>query len=137
MRRPGRRLARGAETIEVALTLPVVLLVIFCGFEYGWAMVRVVQLDHAARIGARMASMSGASVSEVESTVQDALHRHGIEGATVAVTPGDLSSVQPGTTIDVEVHVPYSHVQLIGIGRLMPMPQNLRGHASMAREPDA
>ena len=113
------------------------MLVIFCGFEYGWAMVRVVQLDHAARTGARTASMSGASVSEVESTVQAALHKHGIDGATVVVTPADLSSVQPGTTIDVEVHVPYSHVQLIGIGRLMPMPHNLRGHASMAREPDA
>lgn len=32
----GRLQRRGAETAEAAVALPIVLLAIFAGFEYGW-----------------------------------------------------------------------------------------------------
>ena len=137
MRRRHGRFARGAETIEVAVTLPLVIMVMFCGFEYGWAMVRSVQLDHVARIGAREASMSGATASGVQARVQDALQRAGITGATVTVTPSDLASAQAGDAVKVELEVSYSNVRLLGLGRMMPLPSTLRGQASMVREPDA
>ena len=137
MRRPHGRFARGAETIEVALALPLVVIVIFCGFEFGWAMVRTTQLDHAARIGAREASMSGTTAADVQDRAQDALQKAGIQGATVTVTPSDLSSAQPGTVVKVEIEVSYANVKLLGLGRLMPMPSTIRGSASMVREPDA
>lgn len=136
MRRNGRRLARGAETIELALTLPIVIIVIFAGLEYGWAMVRSAQMDHAARIGARAASMSGATAADVEARVQDALQKAGIKGALVTVTPSDLGSLQPGGSVRVDLEVSYANVRLVGLGRLMPMPTTITGRASMIREPD-
>ena len=42
---------RGVETIEVAVVLPLMLLVMFAGFEYGWALLKSIQVDHAARVG--------------------------------------------------------------------------------------
>ena len=103
LKRPFRR---GVESIELMLALPVLLLVIFAGFEYGWAILRSIQLDHAARVGAREAALSGATAAA-------------------------------GTSIQIDVRVEYSTVQLLGLSRLMPLPESLRGRASMVREPDS
>ena len=132
--RASRRFRRGAETIEVAIALPLVIIVIFCGLEYGWAVVRSVQLDYAARAGARAASLSGASSSDAEARVDEALQRIGIDSATVIVTPSDLSSLPAGTMVKVEVEVPYADVRLVGLSGLMPLPASIKGHASMVRE---
>lgn len=134
--RSSRRFRRGAETIEVAIALPLVIIVIFCGLEYGWAVVRSVQLDYAARAGARAASLSGASSADAEARVDEALQRIGIDSATVIVTPSDLSSLPAGTMVKVEVEVPYADVRLVGLGGLMPLPASIKGHASMVREPE-
>lgn len=130
------RLRRGVETIEVAIALPLMIIIIFSGLEYGWAVIRSVQLDYAARAGARAASLSDATVADVESRVNDALQKIGIQSSTVIVTPADLTAVPAGTMIKVEVEVPYADVRLVGLGALMPMPATIRGHASMVREPE-
>ena len=130
------RFRRGVETIEVAIALPLMIIIIFSGLEYGWAVIRSVQLDYAARAGARAASLSDATVADVESRVNDALQKIGIQSSTVIVTPADLTAVPAGTTIKVEVEVPYADVRLVGLGALMPMPATIRGHASMVREPE-
>ncbi len=134
--RAAGRFRRGVETIEVAIALPLMIIIIFGGLEYGWAVIRSVQLDYAARAGARAASLSDATVADVESRVNDALQKIGIQSSTVIVTPADLTAVPAGTMIKVEVEVPYADVRLVGLGALMPMPATIRGHASMVREPE-
>jgi Flp pilus assembly protein TadG len=129
------RSVRGAETIEVAIALPLALIVIFSGLEYGWLMLRVVQVDGAARLGARQAALSGASSEEVEARVNQTLLQSGIRNATVTVTPADLASAEPGTEVRVEVEVGYADVRLLGLAALMPLPDNVSGRASMVREP--
>jgi Flp pilus assembly protein TadG len=130
------RRQRGAETIEVAIALPIVLIVIFSGLEYGWAVIRSVQLDHAARVGARAAALSGATTADAEARADQALRQIGIDSAIVTVTPSDLTSLPAGSIIKVEVEVPYSDVRLVGLGSLMPLPATIKGHASMIREPE-
>lgn len=133
------RASRGAETVELAVTLPIVLLVIFSGFEYGWAVLKSLQLDHAARQGAREAAMWGATSGSVESAVDDALARAGIDAAavTVTITPMDPGSAAAGTPITVEVTAPYSELRLLGLDRLVPMPDDLTGRAGMVKEPES
>jgi Flp pilus assembly protein TadG len=135
-RRGTRQFRRGTETIEVAIALPLVIIVIFSGLEYGWAVLRSVQLDFAARAGAREASLSGATAADVQARVNAALQQIGIDSGTVVLTPSDLSAVAAGTAIKVEVEVDYADVGLIGLGALMPLPQTIKGHASMIREPE-
>lgn len=133
-----RRLQRkGAETAEAALTLPLVVLVIFAGFEYGWLVLRSMQLDHVARIGARYAVLAGSSGQGVQDRVQAALTQVGIAGATITVTPADPADAAPGDAVVVRVEVPYASVRLLGLSSLMPLPASLEGRASMVREPDA
>lgn len=131
-----RRDERGVETIEVAIALPLVLIVIFAGCEYGWVMLRSLQADNAAREGARVAALYGVSAAQVQLRVQDALDDAGIAGATVSLEPVEPGLVPVGTPITVRVTVPYRQNKLLGLSSLMPLPQNLHGTASMLKEPD-
>lgn len=135
---PGRRrrARRGVETFEAAVTLPVVLMIMFSGFEYGWALVRIVQLEHAARVGARHAALDGSTAADVQARVTTALESLGISGAQVTIEPPLPEGAAPGSAISVRVEVDYSSVGLLGLHRLMPLPSSLRGQASMVREPE-
>lgn len=137
MRRHRPNLRRGIETIELAICLPVLLLVTFAGFEYGWLVLRSMQIDQAARAGARYAAMSGSNAESIHDRVAQALQRSGIAGATVTVDPADPSSVEAGSSITVIVDVDYSEVKLLGLSGIMPLPAALHGRASMVREPDS
>lgn len=134
---PHRTLRRGAEAVELVFAMPILLLVTFAGFEYGWVILRSIQLEHAARIGARESALSGATAESIEATIRTSLTDVGMPDATVTITPADPTAAVAGTSITVEVEVEYASVQLLGLSRLMPLPQSLRGRASMVREPDS
>ena len=127
---------RGAECIEAVVTLPIVLIVLFSGFEYGWALLRSVQLDHAARIGARHAALSGSTAMDVQARVDTSLQALGISGAQVVLEPSQPELAAPGTPVSVRIEVPYASVGLLGLDKLMPLPSSLAGQASMVREPE-
>ena len=127
---------RGSESAEMIIALPVVILVIFAGFEYGWAALKSIQMDHAARVGARVAALSGSTSTDVENKVNAALLSSGIVGATLTINPQDPSTAPLGTPITVLIETNYSNVQLLGLSRMMPLPTVLKGRASMVKEPE-
>ena len=93
LKRPFRR---GVESIELMLALPVLLLVIFAGFDYGWAILRSIQLDHAARVGAREAALSGATAESIENSIRTSLNGLGMPSAVITLTPADPSAAAAG-----------------------------------------
>lgn len=125
--------------MELAVTLPILMVVVFTGFEYGWAVLKSIQLDHAAREGAREASLSGATMASVQDRVSTVLQNSGIAPAAVAVsmTPADPGSASTGSSITIEVEAAYADIQLLGLDRLMPLPTTLKGRAAMVKEPEA
>lgn len=131
------RFLRGVETVELAVSLPVLLFVLFAGFELGWALLRSIQIDHAARVGAREAALYGSTAASVQSRVLENLQGSGIDTATITIDPADPSVVVPGEAISVEIVVDYSDVELLGLSGLMPLPESLSGRASMVKEPDS
>jgi len=141
-RRGLRRFARqrrGSESVELAVTLPLLMAVVFTGFEYGWAVLKSIQLDHAAREGARAAALSGATSASVQDRVNTILQNSGIDSAAVSISidPADPTSVDSGTPIRVEIEATYADIQLLGLDRLMPLPTTLKGRAAMIKEPQA
>jgi hypothetical protein len=127
--------ARGAESAESVVALPLIVLVIFSGLEYGWLALRSIQVDAAARAGARQAAMAGMSATSVEDAVSNSLRRSGISAGSVAMVPADPSQAEAGDVVSVEVSVAYAEVSLIGLSGLMPLPESLTGRAAMVREP--
>ena len=127
--------ARGAESAESVVALPLIVIVIFTGLEYGWLALRSIQVDAAARAGARQAAMAGMSAASVEEAVSDSLRRAGISSGSVSTVRADPGEAQAGDVVSVEVSVAYADVGLIGLGGLMPLPDTVTGRAAMVREP--
>ena len=114
---------RGAVVVELALVLPVFLLVVFGIIEFGRAMMVSHVANNAARAGARKAILEGSSNSKVEKIVKDSCTAALDLAAddvtvTIAVSPaagnldpgGEVANAQADDLCEVTVQVPFDKV---------------------------
>lgn len=119
---------KGAALVEMAIILPLLLLIVFGIFEFGRAMVITNSLTNAAREGARRAAVSPPPI-DVEATVRSAIpfDQTGLE---VITNPGSPTPGS-GSPVTITVTLPFHTVtQLIPLldGKI------LTGQASMRYE---
>ena len=127
---------RGSALIEVALTLPLLLLVAAGIFEFGRAYQTQQVLTNAAREGARVAVLpnqpSGAAQTRVTSYLTSGqLPNAGT--ATVTVTPTTISiggTTTPGSRVSVSY--PFSFMVLQPVARLVVGSSNLGSALTMS-----
>ena len=115
---------RGAALMEVALTLPLVLLIAVGIFEFGRAYQTWQILTNAAREGARIAVLPGVTDGAVEERVQEYL----AAGLLTAADDADVS-INRDATVDigdgtasastVQVEYPFTFMVLQPIARLV------------------
>ena len=118
---------RGTATAEVALILPVLLLVTFGAIRYGWFFLKAQQITNAARYGARVAIRADASTQDVLDVISSLLGPYGAnileEGDPVPVTfkvndvvSGDITPADSfGDSITVTIKVPAADVDILPI----------------------
>jgi Flp pilus assembly protein TadG len=105
---------RGAAAVEFAVVAPVFIMLIFGMVEFG-RMVMVQQvLTNAAREGARLAVLDGATTTSVQTAVNSYLASGAVSGATVTVTPNPPTSAAFGAPVTVTVAVPFNQVSWLG-----------------------
>ncbi len=122
-RRTSRR--RGAAVVELAITFPILLLVLVGIFEFGRAMMVGHLLANAARLGARRSVLDNKTNSEVEQLVSEFCESTlGVEAGDVTVTitindvsGADLASAEQGDLCEVSVAVPFNEVSWLGSPR--------------------
>lgn len=130
---PHRRFRHGASAVEFALVAPVFFTVVLGIIEFGrMAMVQQV-ITNAAREGARVGVLDGASFAKVQSKVSDYLSAGSIKGADVRVSPTPPSSAGYGEPVSVRVSIPFGKVSWL------PAPffiadKTLTAEATMRRE---
>jgi Flp pilus assembly protein TadG len=105
----------GAELIEMAIVLPLLLLLIMGMVDFGFLFQRYVVLTNAAAEGARVASLPGYSAADVTARVAAYAANGGVPGtvntATAAVTlPGANGGSWPGTEVTVTHVYTYQYV---------------------------
>ena len=100
---------RGVAATEFAIVAPVFFMMIIGFIEFGRALMVQQVLINASRVGARMASTTGATSGGVQSAVQSYTTSVAVSGVSVSVTP-DPASAAAGTTINVTASVPFSDV---------------------------
>lgn len=126
---------RGVSTIELAVIMPLLLLLTLGLIEYGWMFLKSHQVTNAARQGARVAARIDANAASAQSAVDQAMAAGGLSGTgyTVAVDPADLATLEAGQLFTVSVTVQYANVRLLGI-TLIPQPSQLSATVTMAKE---
>jgi len=95
-----RRDDRGAAAVEFALVLPVLVLLLFGIIEFGLVFDAQLTITHAAREGARVASVGGNVASAV------AAQTSGLTGVTYTLTPVTNSPTR-GSYYEVTVRYTY------------------------------
>lgn len=105
--RPGRRRkSRGVAAAELAVCLPVVVLLVVASIEACGAIFLKQSLTVAAYEGVRTALEDGVSSSNVQTACDRILADRRIQGATVTIKPSDITALNPGDFIDVTVSAP-------------------------------
>lgn len=106
---------RAQATVEFALVLPVLALLLFGALQFGTAFWRVQQLSHAASAGARVASISRNSdtrTADIVDAVQDA--SPGLNPAITSSNVTVISAWDPGDQVTVRVSYP---IELTVLGK--------------------
>jgi len=106
---------RGAAAVELALVLPVLLLILAGIIEFGRGYHEKISMTHAAREGARALAV-GKTASVAEATAVGAATGVGLTTAEVSTVPAS-GTCTPGSTVTVEInHRLDFFIQLIGDG---------------------
>ena len=127
-----RRSERGSVLLEMAMTLPLLLLVSVAIFELGRAYQTQQVLTNAAREGARMAVLPDASTSNVETRVRQYLESGrlsdpdaaSVDIVTTATIPMGTANVSASV---VTVNYPFQFTVLGPIARLVSSSSNSPG----------
>jgi Flp pilus assembly protein TadG len=136
---------RGQALLEMALSLPIVLLVSVCIFEFGRAFQTTQILTNAAREGARVAILPNATQSDVQARVSAYLQAGQLTdyaNATVSVQQDVTMPVGASTASAsvVTVAYPFSFIvlnpvaNLVARGTTLGTPMTLSASAEMRNE---
>lgn len=99
----------GTATVEMAIVTPLLLTMLFGIIEYSWVFSVRQTLIHAAREGARTASLPGSTTSEINERINDYLAPMGL---TASIDISRATADDP--TERVQVSVPINDVVLTG-----------------------
>ena len=107
--------AEGQAVVELALTLPLILLLLFAITQVAFSVQRYQVVVHAAREGARFASVSRADAHGVADTVSAAkLAASDLSQTQLAVTVTPAQPWAAGQQVSVTVSYPYS-IDIMGV----------------------
>ena len=112
----------GAELIETALTLPLILLVVIGIIEFGFVFQKYEVITNAAREGARVYVLPNFDADDAEARVNQYLDAAGLDSSLANVpTPAAPAAVDLNgvcmTTVTVTVSYPHAAPFLTGIMR--------------------
>lgn len=121
---PAKKRERGAAMIEMAITMPLLLLLSIGVFEFGRAFQYWQVLTNATREGARVASLPGTSDDAVTSRVQNYLDAGQLQFAysadVVVDRDGEISiGTDTASASTVTVSYPFEFIVLQPVARLV------------------
>jgi Flp pilus assembly protein TadG len=107
--RRSRRRERGQSLVELALVLPVFLLIVMATIDFGWALRSYIVITNSAREGAR-AGVVGASEDDIKAAV--------VEKSAGLLTEAEVTvtnaQTEPGTNLSVAVEYEHNYISPLG-----------------------
>lgn len=129
-----RRRRRGVICVEMAVLLPLLIVLLLGLLEYGWLFTKAHQITNIARNGARLAALPDSTVADVQAQVTNQMAAVGLAGKyTLSISPANISALDSGQALSVTVTAPWSGVSLFNCA-LLPGPDSLGASVVMAKE---
>ena len=130
---------RGIATVEMALVLPLLLLLTMGAIRYGWLFLKAQQITNATRMGARTAVLPDATVAGVQANILALMTAGGMgaSGYSVTFSPADITSLLVGESLTVRITVPSANIDVMHVPLftdLEPAAWNLGAEVTMAKE---
>jgi len=114
VRRPRRaEKSRGVAAAELAVCLPVVVLIVLATIEACSAMFLKQSLTVAAYEGARTALAERQVAGSVQAACNQVLTDRNVRNSTVTISPANIASLNTGDFIDVTVSAPCNSNSLV------------------------
>jgi Flp pilus assembly protein TadG len=126
------RCRQGAAVVELAVSLPVILVVLFGILEISNSVALRKSLVVAAYEGSLVAILPGATASDVQSAVTQVVTDRGVNVTQINVSPADLLTAPKGTLITVDVVAQYDDNCFVFSGLFNSVP--LHGTATFIKE---
>jgi Flp pilus assembly protein TadG len=101
----GRR-RRGIATVELAVCMPVIALLVVATIEACSMIFLKQSLSVAAYEGVRAAISAGGNASTVRSTCNQILKDRRVKDATITIAPEQFDTLNPGQYVDVTISAP-------------------------------
>jgi Flp pilus assembly protein TadG len=101
-----RRKRRGVAAAELAVCLPIVVLLVVATIESCSALFLKQSLTVAAYEGIRVAIDKGTSAGNVQAVCNQVLAERRVQGGQVTLNPADITSLKPGDFLNVTVSAP-------------------------------
>lgn len=101
----GLRGQRGQSVVELALVLPVLLLLLLGMVDFGRLGAAYLSLQHAAREGVRL-GITGATDGEIAEQVRDAAAAVDVSRLTISIGPPEAERF-PGADLTIELGYPF------------------------------
>jgi Flp pilus assembly protein TadG len=127
-----RRTSRGVAAAELAVCLPIVVLLVIATLEACSAVFLKQSLTVATYEGVRTAIVPGATASSVEAACNQVLKDRRVNGAKVKVTPSNIAALIPGDYVDVTITAPCASNSVVPLNFYRG--RNLKATASMMIE---
>jgi Flp pilus assembly protein TadG len=102
-RRPQRKNRKGAAVVEMAVCLPVIVLLVFASIETCNAIFLRQALSASAYEGARVAVRPESTSQQAISRCQAVLDGRDMQDTSITLNPQDVSTVQRGQLIEVTI----------------------------------
>ena len=104
---------RGVAATELAVCLPVIVLLVIATIEACSALFLKQSLTAAAYEGVRTAIEQNANAANVQAACDQLLADRKIKGASIVINPANIASLNPGEFVAVTVSAPCSANSLV------------------------
>lgn len=130
--KPVRKRRQGTATVELALCLPLIVLVAMGAIEGASLIFLKQNLTQSAYEGAKLAILPGTTNADVARATQQVLVGRTLDNARVETNPVNIASARRGDLIIVRVVAPSDSNSLFPFGIFST--RNVAGTAVMAKE---
>lgn len=104
---------RGNAVLEMALVMPLLLILCFGITEFGRAWTTVSVITSAAREGARLAVVTAPNIALVEARVREVCDAAGVDPETITVVPPDPADPERRVTVTVVTNFEFIPVRML------------------------